>query len=159
MAQTYDKNGVQYIFAHSNCGTQWDIPPHRFQITGLDIQLAQFITSNWYANVVKPNNVRYYLIIGIRGSFKYTDIKNAINNSTGNDLTQGELCLNIVFKEKYLLNSNMIQDYITDFKNEGGSFNMCIGSMVTNTALIFRGRVINGAIYVTLPEFSIYAKK
>lgn len=155
MSQTYDNNGLQYIFAHSKCGNSWTIAPHRFQITNSKTQLAQFITSNWYSNLVSRNGEVHYLIIGIKGSFKYSEIKSTIDRSCGHDITLDEKNLNIIFKDKFCLENKAIKNYIKDNTNSKTSFDIHLYGMIGNTNLLLRGRYLQKSLYLTLPEFII----
>jgi len=160
MAQTTDRNGNQYIFAYQR-GGEWLLPQHRFQILkSEDKKVAgQYLTSNWFAQLMDITKDHDFMIIGIHGHFKYSEIKEALDSNSANSddysaITTMDREANVVFKDAYRMTSKQI---INCINNGGDSDSMEMelnGNQGSDLVLRVR-KYTDKEVYITLPSFAI----
>ena len=180
---TFDTEGIQYIFAYfvtaeankEDGVDRWRIPPHRFQLgnTSSCDTMGQFITTNWWSRTLPIGQKREFMIIGVKGHFRYSEILSLINGALGsrghNRLTELEKMQGIVVKEYFVIPGGttraLVEKSFTDWLasnggkiNEGkrneNAFNLTLKNDAETMELTLSLRSWQNGLYVSLPSFS-----
>ena len=136
---TFDTDGIQYIFAYfvraeankEDGVDRWRIPPHRFQLgdTSSSSTMGQFITTNWWSRTRPIGEKREFMIIGVKGHFRYSQILSLINGALGsrghNRLTELEKMQDIVIKEHFVIPGGTTRALVENKKNTD-TFNLTL---------------------------------
>ena len=157
---TTDSNGLQYIFAvweeDEHAIFRWKFMRHRFQINSDKTVTGDFITSMWWSQE-KPLTVsQEFLIVGIKGDFKYSEITALTNGAfasrNNHNLTSVEKMQGIVFKDHFILTS----ETIIKFTNENTlTESKHIQLNGKKSVLSILARNFGKHIYISLPSFYI----
>lgn len=152
ISQTVDTMGCQYIMAYSELGDVWKTVPHRFQMCD---SIAQFITSSWFARTLFNEQGQYFIIVGIKGTFRYSEIKSLLDETKENRITKKERDANILFKDKFHLSVQEVENHIRN-NDEKTTFNIYLKGLIQDTYLTLRARCLtSNCLYITLPEFLV----
>tara|TARA_Y100000591_G_C21743595_1_gene650681 strand:+ start:600 stop:1145 length:546 start_codon:yes stop_codon:yes gene_type:complete len=164
---TFDTNGIQYIFAYfvraeankEDGVDRWRIPPHRFQLgnTCSSATMGQFITTNWWSRTRPIGEKREFMIIGVKGHFRYSEILSLINGALGsrghNRLTELEKMQGIVVKEHFVIPGGTTRALVETKKNID-TFNLTLKNDSKTIEITLSLRKLDNGLYVSLPSFS-----
>lgn len=164
---TFDTEGIQYIFAYfvtaeankEDGVDRWRIPPHRFQLgnTSSCDTMGQFITTNWWSRTLPIGQKREFMIIGVKGHFRYSEILSLINGALGsrghNRLTELEKMQGIVVKEHFVIPGGTTRALVENKKNTD-TFNLTLMNDAKTIELTLSLRSWQNGLYISLPSFS-----
>lgn len=152
----YDKNGTHYVFGYMT-KEGWAFVPHRFHIyTDGHITRGQFLTSMWFSIQHYTDATLNYIIIGLRGSFCYSDLAATTNKAyRDRGLDDKDWYNNIDYK-----NITFCDVFATDLEkvcddNKKDEFLIEMFGLGYNTKLLMSARRCQKGVYITLPEFAI----
>ena len=102
------KPQIGYILAcHPRSGTPtWQLCPHYFHLVSTSPNvIGQYITSDWYSDVLVPGEKRYLLVVGVKRGQYFSEIEKVINRekTMGAPLSEEEMSKGLVFKDYYIL--------------------------------------------------------
>ncbi len=164
---TFDTNGIQYIFAYfvraeankEDGVDRWRIPPHRFQLgnTSSSATMGQFITTNWWSRTRPIGEKREFMIIGVKGHFRYSEILSLINGALGsrghNRLTELEKMQGIFVKEHFVIPGGATRALVENKKNTD-TVNHTLMNDAKTIELMLSLRSWKNGLYISLPNFS-----
>ena len=156
--QTYDSNGIQYIFAYKT-EDRWVFPRHRFQITNSEITSGDFISSMWYSYVSSLKENLEFLVLGVKGNLDYNKVTSLVNGSYisygKNILSDYEKSAGIYFKDYYCYTAKQCCDLFNNVKSIDGHSDLSIVGSINQSTLFIKVMSMDGGIYNTTPSFQL----